>query len=192
MRGLAMTDDLTGLPNRRAALSELAVQMARAAPDCALLLADIVLFKAINDNHGHLAGDQILRAVAGALRTLGPEVAVGSACLARFGGEEFVAVLPKVALEGAVAAAERFRERVAALDVSRHTPGRNVTISIGVTRLAPGDTLSTLLRRADEALYAAKAGGRNSVVSRAAPVPSPAAEPAGAPALGGASVHGGA
>jgi diguanylate cyclase (GGDEF)-like protein len=203
MRGLAMTDDLTGLPNRRAALAELEAQMARGTPDCALLLADIDLFKAINDNHGHLAGDQILRAVAGALRTLEPEVATGSACLARFGGEEFVAVLPKVGLDDAVAAAERFRERVAALDVSRHTPGRSVTISMGVTRVAAGDTLSSLLRRADEALYAAKAAGRNCVVPRAAPVRPPAVvagdvpppavvAAADAQPLGGASVHGGA
>lgn len=68
--------------------------------------------------------------------------------------------------------AERFRERVAALDVSRHTPGRRVTLSVGVTRLVPGDMLSSLLRRADEALYA-KDGGRNRVVSRVAPEPAP-------------------
>ncbi|MBL0729235.1 diguanylate cyclase [Piscinibacter sp. HJYY11] len=171
MRGLAMTDELTGLPNRRAALTELEAQMAKPSPDCALLLADIDLFKAINDNHGHLAGDQILRAVAGAVRAIGGDVThSGSACLARFGGEEFIAVLPKTALDEAVGAAERFRERVAALDVSRHTPGRHVTISVGVTRLVAGDTLSSLLRRADEALYAAKDAGRNRVVSRVAPV----------------------
>lgn len=172
MRGLAMTDELTGLPNRRAALTALEAQMAQAEPDCALLLADIDLFKAINDNHGHLAGDHILRAVAGAVRAIGGDVEhSGGACLARFGGEEFVAVLPKTALDEAVLAAERFRERVAALDVSRHTPGRHVTISVGVTRLVAGDTLSSLLRRADEALYAAKDGGRNRVVSRIAPEP---------------------
>jgi diguanylate cyclase (GGDEF)-like protein len=172
MRGLAMTDELTGLPNRRAALTELEAQLARAEPDCAVLLADIDLFKAINDNHGHLAGDQILRAVAEAVRAIGGDVTgSGSACLARFGGEEFVAVLPKVSFDDALVAAERFRERVAALDVSRHTPGRHVTISIGVTRLVVGDTLSSLLRRADEALYAAKGGGRNRVVSCLAPAP---------------------
>ncbi len=177
MRGLAMTDDLTGLPNRRAALSEIEAQMARATPDCAVLLADIDLFKAINDNHGHLAGDQILRAVAEALRGIGGDVRNSAACLARFGGEEFIAVLPKVPFDEAVAAAERFRERVAALDVSRHTPGRSVTISVGATRIVAGDTLSTLLRRADEALYAAKEGGRNRVVQRLAVAP-PADEPA--------------
>lgn len=170
MRGLAMTDDLTGLPNRRAALAELEVQLARAVPNCALLLADIDLFKAINDNHGHLAGDQILRAVGEAVRAIGlsHDSGHGSTCLARFGGEEFVAVLPSVALDEAVASAERFRAQVAALDVSRWSPERSVTISVGVTLIAPGDTLSTLLRRADEALYAAKASGRNAVVARAA------------------------
>jgi diguanylate cyclase (GGDEF)-like protein len=179
MHGLAMTDELTGLPNRRAALVELEAQMSRAAPDCAVLLADIDLFKAINDNHGHLAGDQILRVVAEAVRAIGGDVAGRGACLARFGGEEFIAVLPQVALDDALAAAERFRQGVAALDVSRHTPGRRVTISIGVTRLVAGDTLSSLLRRADEALYAAKEGGRNRVVVRLAPAAAP--EPADDP-----------
>lgn len=191
MRDLAMTDELTGLPNRRAALTEIEAQLARAQPDCALLLADIDLFKAINDNHGHLAGDQILRALATAVRGIAVDVPAGAHCLARFGGEEFVAVLPKVGLEAAVVAAERFRERVAALDVSRHTPGRGVTISVGVTRMAEGDTLSSLLRRADEALYAAKAGGRNCVVSRAAPVAADVKDTPVAP-TGAASVHGGA
>ena len=98
-----------------------------------------------------------------------------AACLARFGGEEFVAVLPGVSLDDAVAAAERFRAQVAALDVSRWAPDRGVTISVGVTALAAGDTLSSLLRRADEALYAAKAAGRNSVVARPAPLRAAAA-----------------
>lgn len=182
MRGLAMTDELTGLSNRRAALSELEAQLARAQPDCALLLADIDLFKAINDNHGHLAGDQILRQVADAVRAIGGDAGGRGACLARFGGEEFVAVLPKVSLDDAVAAAERFRERVAALDVSRHTPGRHVTISVGVTRLAAGDSLSTLLRRADEALYAAKTAGRNRVMVRHVPPPAGEAAPGLMPA----------
>jgi diguanylate cyclase (GGDEF)-like protein len=187
MRGLAMTDELTGLPNRRAALTELEAQMACAEPDCALLLADIDLFKAINDNHGHLAGDQILRVVAEAVRAIAGDVKAGSGtCLARFGGEEFIAVLPQVMLAGALAAAERFRERVAALDVSRHTPGRQVTISVGVTRLVAGDTLSSLLRRADEALYAAKAGGRNQVVSRVAPEVPPVEGGAAGGAVAGA------
>lgn len=181
MRGLAMTDELTGLPNRRAALTELEAQMARAEPDCALLLADIDLFKAINDNHGHLVGDQILRVVAEAVRAIGGDVAGRGACLARFGGEEFIAVLPQVSLDEALRAAERFRERVAALNVSRHTPGRQVTISIGVTRLVAGDTLGSLLRRADEALYAAKGGGRNRVVSRLASEPATGDDTTGDP-----------
>lgn len=182
MRGLAMTDELTGLPNRRAALNELETQLAAAAPHCALLLADIDLFKAINDNHGHLAGDHILRAVAEAVRAIGAGGAQRGACLARFGGEEFVAVLPGVSLDDATAAAEQFRAQVQALDVSRWSPERGVTISVGVTLVAAGDTLSTLLRRADEALYAAKASGRNCVVARAAP-PDASAPAGAAPAL---------
>ncbi|MBC7991909.1 MAG: GGDEF domain-containing protein [Rhizobacter sp.] len=188
MRGLAMTDELTGLPNRRAALAELEAQLGRAAPHCALLLGDIDLFKAINDNHGHLAGDHILRAVGEAVRGIDHSGAGRpAACLARFGGEEFVAVLPGALLDEAVAAAEVFRTQVAALDVSRWTPGRGVTISVGVTLIVPGDSLSSLLRRADEALYAAKAQGRNCVVIRtassAAPLAAPLA-PVGASSVG--------
>ena len=169
MRGLAMTDELTGLPNRRAALAEIEAQLARAAPNCALLLADIDLFKAINDNHGHLAGDQILRVVGEAVRAIGgQEAGRSAACLARFGGEEFVAVLPGASLDDAMAAAEQFRAQGAGLDVSRWTPERGVTISIGVTLVVAGDTISSLLRRVDEALYAAKASGRNCVVVRQA------------------------
>jgi diguanylate cyclase (GGDEF)-like protein len=181
MRGLAMTDDLTGLPNRRAALGVIEAQLARTPPHCALLLADIDLFKAINDNHGHLAGDHILRSVGEAVRAIGIATAQPGACLARFGGEEFVAVLPGVALDTAVAAAERFRLQVAGLDVSRWSPDRGVTISIGVTLMAAGDTVSSLLRRADEALYAAKASGRNAVVARPAPHRDAAAAASGEP-----------
>lgn len=193
MRGLAMTDDLTGLPNRRAALAVVEAQLAATVPACAVLLADIDHFKAINDNHGHLAGDQILRAVAQVVRSFAHGAPAGQACLARFGGEEFVAVLPGLGLEAAAAAAERMRADVAALDVERWCPGRGVSISIGVTTLAAGDTLSSLLRRADEALYAAKAAGRNRVIAQAAPVHTAASSPA-APvgAVPAASVGGGA
>lgn len=192
MRGLAMTDDLTGLPNRRAALTVIEAQLARTPPHCAVLLADIDLFKAINDNHGHLAGDHILRAVGEAVRAIGIATAQPGACLARFGGEEFVAVLPGVALDTAVAAAERFRLQVAGLDVSRWAPGRGVTISIGVTLVAAGDTVSSLLRRADEALYAAKASGRNAVVARPAPqreVSAPSGEGLSLAAVPGGLTH---
>jgi diguanylate cyclase (GGDEF)-like protein len=170
MRGLAMTDELTGLPNRRAALAEMEAQLGRARPRCALLLADIDLFKAVNDTYGHLAGDHILRAIGEGVRRIEADLGQHKgACLARFGGEEFVAVLPGMGLDEATAIAERWRAQVAALDVSRWTPDRGTSISIGVTLMGEGDTMSTLLRRADEALYAAKAGGRNRVVSRPAP-----------------------
>jgi len=178
LRGLAMTDELTGLPNRRAALAEIGAQLGRQQPKCALLLADIDLFKAINDTFGHLAGDHILRAIGAGVKAIESELGRKGLCLARFGGEEFVAVLPGMGLDEALAVAERWRALVATLDVSRWTPDRGVSISIGATSMGTGDTMSTLLRRADEALYAAKAGGRNRVVSRPAPGmadPSPAA-----------------
>ncbi len=169
MRKLAMTDELTQLPNRRAALAEIEVQLGRAHPSCALLIGDIDLFKAINDTHGHLVGDQILRGVGQVVRSLGENRLAEEAplCLARFGGEEFVAVLPGASLDQATAVAERLRAGVEQIDVSRWTPGRCVTISIGVTLAQPNDTVSTLLRRADEALYAAKGAGRNRVRAHA-------------------------
>jgi diguanylate cyclase (GGDEF)-like protein len=161
MQDLAMTDELTHLPNRRHVLGKLQALLSSAQP-CALLIVDLDFFKMINDEHGHLVGDDILRAIAGVLRDSGREPVE----LGRLGGEEFIVVLPGVDLETALAAAERLRLKVAALDVTRWVPDRNITISLGVTIAEPGDTVSSLLRRADEALYEAKRGGRNRSVAR--------------------------
>ncbi|HJV61138.1 MAG TPA: tetratricopeptide repeat-containing diguanylate cyclase, partial [Albitalea sp.] len=174
MHGLAMTDELTLLPNRRHLLGKLQRMIAAEQP-CGLLIADLDLFKAINDRHGHLVGDQILRAVASALLEAVPD----HATLGRLGGEEFIVLVPGADLERAMVVGQRARQSVASLDVSRWLPDRGVTISVGVTVCGPKDDMSAALRRADEALYAAKHGGRNAVRCHlAAPGAKPAA-PAG-------------
>jgi len=161
MRTLAMTDELTAVPNRRAVLTRLeAILQRRDAPSCATLIIDIDHFKSINDQFGHPAGDEILKLVSQQLRV----AAVPPAFPGRLGGEEFVLVLPDTSVEAAMLAAEKFRESIAALDLTRWLTNRRVTVSIGVTVSVAGtDTPSTVLRRADAALYAAKNDGRNCV-----------------------------
>lgn len=158
MRRLALTDELTGLPNRRDVLARLDQCLAARQP-CALLIVDLDHFKRINDTHGHPAGDGVLRAAAAVLREQGrAPVAMG-----RLGGEEFVLVLPGADLPAARALAERLRAAIESMDVRPFVPDGHVTTSVGVTVAAPGEDASALLRRADQALYQAKAGGRNRV-----------------------------
>lgn len=166
MRALALTDELTGLANRRNVLARLSQLLSvPAAKPCSILIADIDHFKPINDRYGHPVGDAILREVAASLSTAVRE----PVCLGRLGGEEFLVVLPDTALEAATQVAERLREGVASIDTSRWFSDRALTMSLGVTVSTPGaDTLSTMLKRADEGLYEAKHAGRNRVVARAA------------------------
>jgi diguanylate cyclase (GGDEF)-like protein len=164
MRMLAMTDELTGLPNRRAVLTRLRALLEgpQAAPPSALMIADLDHFKPINDRHGHAVGDEVLRAVGNVLTEAVREpVFVG-----RLGGEEFLIVLPQTDLESARQAAERIREQVAAIDTSRWFSGTGLAVSLGVTVSRVGDTEGSMLRRADIALYEAKHSGRNRVVTR--------------------------
>ncbi|HJW10239.1 MAG TPA: tetratricopeptide repeat-containing diguanylate cyclase [Albitalea sp.] len=161
MQDLAMTDELTGLPNRRHVLGRLNHLLADGTA-CALLIVDLDHFKAVNDECGHLVGDEILRVVAGVLRDSGREPVE----LGRLGGEEFVVVLPTAGLDMAMTVAERLRAQVAALDVSRWLSDRRITISLGVTVSVAGEAMSALLRRADEALFEAKRNGRNRAVVR--------------------------
>jgi len=160
MRELAMTDELTGLPNRRRALQRLATLLDKPQPRCALLIADLDHFKAINDTHGHLVGDEVLRAVAELLRDSAREPML----LGRLGGEEFLVVLPDADLAAAQQVGDRLRLRVSALDMKRWLPEGALTVSLGATTARPGDTVGTMLSRADHALYAAKAAGRDRVV----------------------------
>jgi diguanylate cyclase (GGDEF)-like protein/PAS domain S-box-containing protein len=161
---LATTDGLTGLLNRRhlTALTERELRRRdRHAFDLAVLVIDADHFKAINDRHGHLAGDLVLRALG---RLLLEEVrATDLVC--RWGGEEFVAVLVGTDLDGARRAAERMVERCASHDVAHDRGTLRVTVSIGVTACAPDEhDVERIVERADRAMYAAKQAGRNTVV----------------------------
>jgi diguanylate cyclase (GGDEF)-like protein len=160
MRALAMTDELTGAPNRRAVLAHLAALLARSGPQlCSILIIDIDFFKSINDLHGHPVGDVTLQHFTTKLRNAIAEPAF----FGRLGGEEFVVVLPDTDLQDAHLFAEQIRMLVPSIDLSRWLGGRRITVSIGVTASSGADTVSTMLRRADAALYTAKHAGRDCV-----------------------------
>lgn len=164
----ALVDVLTGLSNRRWLEERLPRFIARhehSGDPLSILVIDIDHFKRINDEFGHAAGDDALRAVG---KTI-------TACLrptdfaARYGGEEMVVLLPDTTTDGAIAAAERLRRVIAGAPQIVHD-GRTlpvITVSIGVTESTEGDTATTLVARADSGLYRAKAEGRN----RVCPVP---------------------
>jgi len=155
----AVTDDLTGLLNRRGIEPQIVREMHQAmrhAIPLSIALFDIDHFKSVNDRHGHAAGDQVLRAVAGAIT----QSIRGGDLAARWGGEEFLLVLPHTSLEGARHAGDRIRVAVEALRVG-DIPG--VTISGGIACFESREDLSKVLARADANLYAAKAGGRNQI-----------------------------
>jgi len=163
LRDLAMTDALTGIPNRRhfeMSISSRIAELAGYGRDFGLLIADIDRFKDLNDTHGHAAGDVALRTVAQTLLAASRR----SDDVARFGGEEFALTLVDVDEVGLRAIAERLRLQVARSTVK--VPGRDlaVTISIGGTVAVPGDTAETVFARADAALYEAKNEGRNRVL----------------------------
>jgi len=160
MRALAMTDELTGAPNRRAVLTRLeALLQQDGAPPCSILVIDIDHFKSINDKHGHQVGDETLRLLTVKLRGAVAEPAL----LGRLGGEEFVVALPNTGLHDAQLFADQIRAQVPLIDLARWLGERRITVSIGVTTSAAADTVSAMLRRADAALYAAKHAGRNCV-----------------------------
>ncbi len=163
---LATTDPLTGLLNRRALSERLTTEMERALrydTSVALLLVDLDHFKRVNDTHGHLAGDGVLRAVAELLT----EEARSSDLVGRYGGEEFLVVLPETDDAGAASLAERMRERVAghAFRAWEGEGALEVTASIGMATFPAAriESVDDLFARADAALYRAKAEGRNRV-----------------------------
>ncbi|HEY3784310.1 MAG TPA: tetratricopeptide repeat-containing diguanylate cyclase [Steroidobacteraceae bacterium] len=162
MRYLAMTDELTGVPNRRAVLTRLEplLRDPQGGPCCALII-DIDHFKRINDQLGHPTGDEVLKSVAAKVRAS----VVEPAFFGRLGGEEFLIVLPGTELAQAREAAEHLREQILSVDTGRwFSDRRTITASIGCTMSTPGvDTPSTMLKRADAALYSAKRNGRNCV-----------------------------
>jgi diguanylate cyclase (GGDEF)-like protein len=165
LRELATTDPLSGLDNRRAFLDKSAALLEhcrRHQQDCAVLMLDIDRFKSINDRHGHAIGDQAIVACAQLMRATLRDADV----LGRMGGEEFAALLPLANDKAALETAERLRSAVQALRIPLDSGGDlRFTVSIGATQLDGRITsVESLLVEADEALYRAKADGRNRVV----------------------------
>jgi len=159
---LAQHDELTGVYNRRYLMDALVRERSRAerlAAPFSVCLLDIDHFKAINDTHGHAAGDAVLRHL--------PDVAAvglrGFDVFGRLGGEEFLLVLPGTDLAGALIVAERVRAAVDAASFPGVPAGTRVSVTLGVAQGARGEEGSLLLARADRALYAGKAAGRNRV-----------------------------
>jgi two-component system, cell cycle response regulator len=167
---LAVTDGLTGLNNRRYLDNHLKLlvdrAMARARP-LSLCLTDIDRFKSINDTYGHDAGDEVLKELAARIRT----TVRGADLACRYGGEEFVVVMPETTLEMATAIAERLRGAIEGKPFRIGAGGQElaVTASLGIASLTPALTgPGQLMKCADQALYEAKSGGRNRVVAAAA------------------------
>jgi diguanylate cyclase len=161
----AMTDALTGIPNRKhfdIRLNEAVREAAGGEDELSLLLIDIDHFKRFNDSWGHQLGDQVLRLVA---KTLTDSVK-GRDLTARFGGEEFAIILEKTKLEDAVRIAEQIRTTMLRRRIVRKDSGDDlgsVTVSIGASSYRPGEDADSFVARADAALYSAKQGGRNRV-----------------------------
>jgi two-component system, cell cycle response regulator len=162
LEAMIFEDPLTGLSNRRSILTQLtgAVSGARRHErPLSVAIIDIDHFKAVNDHHGHAAGDRVLAAVAASLR----EHLRAEDQLGRLGGEEFLALLPDADAGAAAAVAEKLRAEVARLRVGHEGRDLNVTVSIGWAAWDGGETPDEVMRRADDALYEAKRGGRDRV-----------------------------
>jgi diguanylate cyclase (GGDEF)-like protein len=156
----SLTDPLTGLPNRREFDNRMEERMAawkRRQEIFSLLIVDVDHFKKLNDQHGHLAGDQVLAAMGLALRAaIRREDAV-----ARYGGEEFAILLPHTSLEQAAHVAQNVRDAVGQICVDHNGQQLTVTASAGFATIQPDEQAELLIHRADAALYAAKGAGRN-------------------------------
>jgi diguanylate cyclase (GGDEF)-like protein/PAS domain S-box-containing protein len=165
---ISQTDALTGLANRRTIDERMRNEMARAdrlGCGFSVILGDLDHFKSINDEFGHLVGDRVLVAAAGVLA----DQARPYDLPARFGGEEFLVLLPESSLEDAMTIAQRIRTAISGVAVPEVT--RQVTISLGISTWGHGDTLGALVGRADAALYQAKKRGRNRVVAQRSDMP---------------------
>ena len=159
-RKRAVTDTLTGLPNREAYNQKLYEEMhrwQRYQHPLSLAVIDIDFFKKINDGYGHQTGDKVLKVVAHFVSKKLREIDF----IARFGGEEFVLILPETTTEQALILLNRIREKLASTPFKTGDEKINVTVSIGVAEFTDGDSSDDVFERADEALYKAKEGGRN-------------------------------
>lgn len=167
----AARDSLTGLSNRKSFDSHLEdfIKQADIGLDFSLLMLDIDHFKSFNDKHGHLVGDEVLKIVARELMN----AVKGRDVVARFGGEEFAVLLPTTGLQGALVVAENLRHSIASRDLTHRDTKQNygtITISIGAAQFRKGqDDAVSLIKRADEALYRSKKGGRNRVTQESFP-----------------------
>jgi diguanylate cyclase len=161
---LAELDELTGSFNRRCIMRMLDDEIARAGRSkspCSIVLIDLDWFKRINDAYGHPTGDEVLRTFA--ITIFANIRAIDK--FGRYGGEEFLLVLPDTPGDVAARSLDRLRAIIANLDWSAFSQGMQVTISAGVATLKPNETPDAILARADSALYAAKARGRNRIAS---------------------------
>ena len=157
---LARTDPLTDLANRRTLLESMQREIARAqrlGENLSIVLCDLDFFKSINDQHGHIAGDHVLEGVAAVLRSQSRLYDLA----ARYGGEEFVILLPATPTKGAIAVAQRLRQKIA--EIKLPDCPEEITASFGIATWIAGESPDQLIARADAALYAAKGAGRNRV-----------------------------
>lgn len=165
----AHTDALTGVGNRASfqggLLREWKAARRQFSP-LSLIAVDVDFFKRVNDTYGHPCGDEVLKTVALCVK----ESTRGSDLVYRYGGEEFMALLSGTAIDGAMLLAERMRQRMETTACVTEHGDLNVTISVGVATLVAGESETSLLSRADQALYRAKHEGRNRVVQADVPV----------------------
>jgi diguanylate cyclase len=177
VRNESLTDPLTTLANRKYFDDTLPRHLSEAVTSTeplSLMLTDIDHFKNFNDTYGHLTGDQVLRLVALSVK----QNVKGQDIAARFGGEEFAVILPRTALRAALTVADQIRRTVMGKELMKRSTGEHlgrVTVSIGVATYRRGDTIQSLIERADGCLYAAKRNGRNRVICETDPEVAPAA-----------------
>ncbi|MEX1056469.1 MAG: GGDEF domain-containing protein, partial [Natronospirillum sp.] len=160
----ALTDTLTGLPNRSAYMQRLSDEyerFKRYSTPLTLCVLDVDFFKTVNDNLGHTAGDKVLKILSRELRRLLRE----SDFIGRHGGEEFVILLPATPLEDGLAAMEKLRDRIEAAPFHFRSKPVPITVSIGCAEFSAGEAPEAVFERADRAMYRAKELGRNRVES---------------------------
>jgi diguanylate cyclase (GGDEF)-like protein len=163
LKKLSITDDLTGVGNHRYIMDELVKEVERAArygSDLCVLMLDIDNFKKINDTKGHLCGDNVLKSIG---ETLAKRLR-NSDRIGRYGGEEFLIILPEQTLDNGLIVAEKLRELISMIKVES-CGIESVTASIGVALWKKDEPVESILSRADKAMYLAKESGRNRVCS---------------------------